>query len=353
MATAIAVIDESGRIDGSLNDDARAIGGASFDAIFFWGAPLVALAFVCLWSSLAIVLPEPIGHGAISLLAGAVAVLTFAHLIAVVPRAYFNREVFADHRARLTIVPVLLVAGFLLSPALLLLGGLTAVFWDVHHTAMQNFGLGRIYDMKAGNNALTLRRVDLVLNWALYVGPLAAGASLLSHFAGFGQLRTIDLAALAEAPGVLQHHSGLIRDFAILAWLGVGAGALIAYRGAMRRGYRLPAHKAALIASTGFVSIAAWGFTPPFMAFAIVNLFHAMQYFAIVWLKEGGRITARLRLAPGRRIALPLFLALCLTFGLAYFAANSFKLFLAPFIACSLLHFWYDSFVWSVRKKQV
>ncbi|MBV9883345.1 MAG: hypothetical protein JO276_10080 [Sphingomonadaceae bacterium] len=353
MATAIAAIDESTGIHGSLNDDARAIGGATFDAIFFWGAPLVALAFVCLWSSFAILLPEQVGHGAVSLLAGAVGVLTFAHLIAVVPRAYFNREVFADHRARLTIAPLLLVAGFLISPALLVLGGLTAVFWDVHHTAMQNFGLGRIYDMKAGNNALTLRRTDLVLNWGLYVGPLAAGASLLSHFAGFGQLRTIDLAALAETPGVLQHHAGLIRDLAIAAWLAVGAGALLAYRLAMRRGYRLPAHKAALIASTGFVSIAAWGFTPPFMAFAIVNLFHAMQYFAIVWLKEGGRITARLRLAPGRRIALPFFLALCGLFGLAYFAANSFKLFLAPFIACSLLHFWYDSFVWSVRKKQV
>ena len=353
MATAIAAIEEAGGISGSLNDDARAIGGASLDAIFFWGAPLVALAFVCLWSSVALVLPERIGHGAVSLLAGAVAVLTFAHLIAVVPRAYFNREVFADHRTRLTIVPVVLVGGFLLSPALLLLGGLTAIFWDVHHTAMQNFGLGRIYDMKAGNNALTLRRMDLVLNWALYVGPLAAGASLLSHFAGFGQLRTIDLATLAEAPGVLQRHEGLIRDLAIAAWLAVGAGAVLAYRSAMRRGYRLPAHKAALIASTGFVSIAAWGFTPPFMAFAIVNLFHAMQYFAIVWLKEGGRITERLRLAPGRRIALPLFLALCAAFGLAYFAANSFKLFLAPFIACSLLHFWYDSFVWSVRKKQV
>ena len=353
MATALAAIDEAGGLHGSLNDDARAIGGASFDAIFFWGAPLVAFAFVCLWSSTAILLPSAVGHGAISLLAGAVAVLTFAHLIAVVPRAYFNREVFADHRARLTVVPILLVAAFLISPALLILGGLTAVFWDVHHTAMQNFGLGRIYDMKAGNQALTLRRTDLVLNWALYVGPLAAGASLLSHFAGFGQLRTIDLASLAEAPGVLRLHAGLIRDLAVAAWLATGLGAFLAYRLAMRRGYRLPAHKAALLASTGFVSIAAWGFTPPFMAFAIVNIFHALQYFAIVWLKEGARITAKLRLAPGRRIALPLFLALCGGFGLAYFAANNFRIFLAPFIACSLLHFWYDSFVWSVRKKQV
>jgi len=270
-----------------------------------------------------------------------------------VPRAYLNREVFAAHARRLTIVPAVLIAAFFLSPALLVLGTLLVVFWDVHHTAMQNFGLGRIYDMKAGNDALALRRTDLVLNWALYVGPLAAGASLLSHFAGFGALRTIDLAALAAAPGVIESHSGPIRALAVAAWAGTFLFAAFAYVGEMRRFYRLPAHKAALLLSTGGVSIAAWGFAPPFMAFAIVNLFHAIQYFAIVWLKEGGRIREKLRLAPRGRIGFPLFLGLCALFGTAYFAANAFKLLLAPFIACSLLHFWYDSFVWSVRKKQV
>ena len=353
MATAIADLAKRSPIEGRLGDDKRAIGGARFDAFCFWGAPLLASLFVWLWASLALALPAPAGRAAIALLVGAVGVLTFAHLIAVVPRAYFNREVFAANARRLTIVPALLIAALFLWPAVLLLGTLLVVFWDVHHTAMQNFGLGRIYDMKAGNDALTLRRTDLALNWALYVGPLAAGASLLSHFAGFGALRTINLETLAAAPGVIESHSAAIRDLAIAAWLSTILGAAILYAGAMRRGYRLPAHKAALILSTGGVSIAAWGFAPPFMAFAIVNLFHAIQYFAIVWLKEGGRIREKLRLAPRGRIGFPAFFALCTLFGLAYFAANNLKLLLAPFIACSLLHFWYDSFVWSVRKKQV
>ena len=45
----------------------------------------------------------------------------------------------------------------------------------------------------------------------------------------------------------------------------------------------------------------------------------------------------------------------CGLFGLGYLAASSGKpgLVLAPFVACSLLHFWYDGFVWSVRKRQV
>ncbi len=353
MATAAAALTGNGPIAGRLDDDARAIGGARFDALCFWGAPLLAALVVWLWASVALALPAAAGQASIALLVGAVGTLTFAHLIAVVPRAYFNREVFAANRGKLTIVPVVLIAALILSPALLVLGTLLVVFWDVHHTAMQNFGLGRIYDMKAGNDARALRRTDLMLNWALYVGPIAAGAALLSHFTGFGPLRTINLETLAAAPGLVQTHSALIRDLAIAGWIGAVGAAALAYRAEMRRGYRMPAHKAALILTTAGVSIAAWGFAPPFMAFAIVNLFHAIQYFAIVWLKEGPRIREKLRLAPGARIALPAFLALCGAFGLAYLAANSFKLFLAPFIACSLLHFWYDSFVWSVRKKQV
>jgi hypothetical protein len=353
MATAVAQLDERHPIDGRLSDDRRAIGGPCFDAFFFWGAPLVASLFVWLWASVAIALPAAAGHAAITTLVGAIGILTFAHLIAVLPRAYFNREVFAANRRRLTIVPALLLAALLLSPAILVLGALLVVFWDVHHTAMQNFGLGRIYDMKAGNDAHALRRTDLVLNWALYIGPIAAGASLLAHFNGFEPLREVNLGALATAPGVVESNSGLIAGLAIAAWTGTIVTTAILYARERRRGYRLPAHKAALILSTGSVSIAAWGFAPPFMAFAIVNLFHAMQYFAIVWLKEGGRISEKLRVAPGRRIAFPIFFTLCTLFGIAYFAANAFKIFLAPFIACSLLHFWYDSFVWSVRKRQV
>ena len=353
MATAIAELAKRPRIEGRLNDSSRAIGGALFDSFFFWGAPLVAALFVWLWASVALALPRAAGHAAVALLVGAIAILTFAHLIAVLPRAYFNREVFAANRRRLTIVPLVLIGGLILSPTFLVLGALLVVFWDVHHTAMQNFGLGRIYDMKAGNDAHALRRTDLALNWALYIGPIAAGASLLAHFNGFAPLRDVNLGALATAPGVVQINSGLIAAVAIAAWTTTIIAAAILYARERRRGYRLPAHKAALILSTGGVSIAAWGFAPPVMAFAIVNLFHAMQYFAIVWLKEGGRISEKLRVAPGRRIAFPIFFILCTLFGIAYFAANAFKLFLAPFIACSLLHFWYDSFVWSVRKKQV
>jgi hypothetical protein len=200
---------------------------------------------------------------------------------------------------------------------------------------MQTFGLGRIYDMKAGNHALVLRRTDLRLNWALYVGP-------------------IGWTTIATFPSLAQSHLTGIGELAILAWLAIAGWAAWDYRAACRAGYRLPVQKVALLGATGFVSIAAWGFATPIVAFAIINLFHAVQYFALVWLKEGDRIAAVLPRAGGsRRIALAAFLLTCGIFGAVYSAIDQKSLLIAPFLACSLLHFWFDSFVWSVRKKQV
>ena len=339
-------------LSGSLADPSRAILGPKRDALLFWGAPLAAFLFVQLWlrgwDSLA---PATVSSNAVVALFGFVSVLTWAHLIAVVPRAYLNPEVFAAYKLRLTIVPVLLLAALFMSHTILVAAAVLAVFWDVHHSAMQNFGFARIYDMKAGNAPNQLRATDLRLNWMLYVGPLAAGAALATHTVYFRQFDGTALGALTSLPGVLDGAHEGIRLAAMLAYAGVIGWAVVDYARAIRAGYRLPAHKLATLVVTGAVSVLAWGFSPPLVALAAINLYHAVQYFALVWVKEGGRMQGR-----GTALRAALLFALgCALFGLAYAAAVSGKptLFVAPFIACSLLHFWYDSFVWSVRKRQV
>jgi len=342
------------RLHGDLADPKGAIGGPVFDALLLWGCPLVSALFVWLWIGGAALLPAAASSAAIATLAVGVSVLTFAHLIAVAPRAYLNREVFESNRLRLTIVPILLVAALTVSPALLVIGGVLAVFWDVHHSAMQSFGLGRIYDMKAGNGALALRRTDLRLNWALYVGPIAAGWSLMDHLSSLEGLGAIGWATVASLPSLAESRLTGIAELAVAAWLAVVGWAAWDYRAAIRQGYRPPVQKVALVGATGFVSIAAWGLATPIVAFAIINLFHAVQYFALVWLKEGGRMTAASgRIGALRWGGLGLFLTLCAAFGFAYQYGRDWRWFAGAFIACSLLHFWYDSFVWSVRKKQV
>jgi hypothetical protein len=339
---------------GSLSDPSRAILGPRRDALVFWGAPLVAFLAVELWlDGWALAAPHDAASVAIKGRFAVIAITTWAHLIAVVPRAYGNRTVFAAHRGKLTVAPIALIATLFLSPIALIAASVLAVFWDVYHSAMQNFGFARIYDMKAGNPPELLRKTDLRLNTLLYVGPLAAGAALATHLQSFAKFDHTALATLASVPGVLAGYNTGIRAVALLAYAIVLVWAILDYRQAMRAGYRLPAHKVATLVSTGAVSILAWGFTPPIVALAVINLYHAVQYFALVWVKEGGRMTQASGGRQGRTMLY--FWGGCILFGLAYAAAmtGSVRVFLAPFIACSLLHFWYDSFIWSVARKHV
>ena len=364
MASISPVQVRAAGLRGSLADPRLAIGGPRFDALLLWGCPLASALLVWFWIAAAGMFSAPTRTLAVTALSVGVVIITFAHLIAVVPRAYMNSEVFETHRRRLIWVPILLIAALLASPALLLLAGVVAVFWDVHHSAMQTFGLARIYDMKAGNPPLELRRVDLRLNWVLYVGPIAAGASLTQHLGYLNGLQPLGWSALTAVPSLAQSHAAGVRNVAVAAWILILLWAAWDYRAAIARGYRLPVHTAALVGTTAFVSVAAWGFATPVVAFAIVNLFHAVQYFALVWLKEGGRIQAGTARLAGRAMADPaaaaqrwaallLFLGLCLAFGIAYHLWRDARWLAGPFIACSLLHFWFDSFVWSVRRKQV
>ncbi|HEU4651374.1 MAG TPA: hypothetical protein VFS49_08160 [Croceibacterium sp.] len=342
-------------VQGSLGDPGLAIASPRADMYAFWGSPVLVAALLLAVTGLVARLPGSLQGPAMIGLFAAANIVTFAHLIAVVPRAYFNRDVRRAHFNRVMIVPVVLLAALLASPPLLVCAVVVAFFWDVHHSAMQTFGLSRIYDLKAGNDSHELRRTDLRLNWALYVGPIAAGASLAAHVGKLGLLGELHWTALATAPGIILGHSSEIRLLALAAWVLFVGWAAHDYHRAIRGGYRIPAPKLALLASTGLTSILMWGFAPPLIAFAAVNLFHTVQYFALVWLKEGGRMREMIGAAApaSPRLAFGVFFGLCLLFGAAYFLVQNDSLLVAPFIVCSLMHFWFDSFIWSVRKKQV
>jgi hypothetical protein len=340
-----------------LSDPALSIISPRADALLLWGSPVIALVFAWAWMRIAGMLPSAEGDHMVGALVALVAILTYAHLVAVFPRAYLNREVFNSHRGRLTIGPLVLISTMLISTPVFVACLIAAIMWDVHHSAMQTFGLGRIYDMKAGNDGNELRRTDMLLNGAMYIGPLAAGAALIAQFHPFQPIGEFGWQALTQVPGVVAGWAGAIRIIAITASLTIVALATVNYARAIRGGsYKLPQHKAVLIATTGTVSLCMWLFTPPFLAYVISNIFHAMQYFAIVWLKEGRRIAGFGR--GGERDASTLaflaFFTLCIAFGTVYWAESGpYRLILVPFIACSLLHFWFDGFVWSVRRKQV
>ena len=96
-------------------------------------------------------------------------------------------------------------------------------------------------------------------------------------------------------------------------------------------------------------------FLPPFHAFFVSNFYHGLQYFAIVWAIENRTIrhAAHLdRMRFGKVAAFVVFCLLLVASGYAYklWGNDTLRLGVAFFTVVTLMHFWYDSFVWQAHK---
>jgi hypothetical protein len=69
---------------------------------------------------------------------------------------------------------------------------------------------------------------------------------------------------------------------------------------------------------------------------------------------EGKRISQLMRLPRYPLIALAIYLGSCIAYGFGVQALDTdLTVLWAITMVVSLMHFWYDAFVWSVRKAQV
>jgi hypothetical protein len=297
------------------------------------------------------------GETGVGLLTG---VLIHAHLVAVVFRSHGNREIFKLHPIRFIVVPIALYIAIVSSEWIAVASMVVATFWDVWHSGAQTFGFARIYDRNHGAPPELGRRLDFWMNQLLYAGPILAGAVLMQHLADFGEFEQFDDKVsnfLILVPADVQRHSST------LAWVVIGGGSafvlfyLFSYYRMWRQGHRFSPLKVWLIASTGLCSILTWGFNSWGEAFFIMNAFHAVQYLALVWASENKQITARLRLSRfsfGRALTFAIFFGSVLAYGFAVELMNADITSLwAVTMVVSLMHFWYDAFIWSVRKKQI
>ena len=232
-----------------------------------------------------------------------------------------------------------------------------ATWWDVYHSALQTFGIGRIYDMRAGNGPMVGRRLDYLINVLLYTGPILAGATLMLHIEDFEDFERVGSVFFTAIPAYTIERQGIIRGFILLVGLPFLAFYLYRYWSYYRQGYKVSHQKVALLASTGFCSIYAWGYNSFGEAFFIMNFFHALQYFALVWWSEKKHMQSLFGLSKfswGRPATFVLFLAIAFGYGLWAEVGNMGNDFVFnAVLVVSIMHFWYDGFIWSVRKKQV
>ena len=158
-------------------------------------------------------------------------------------------------------------------------------------------------------------------------------------------------------PQAAEGNAALVRVIAIATMAVACVVYVVAQWRVAQTGASVSPHKVALLTTTVVVQILAWGFSPPAIAFMVVNLYHAVQYFGLVWRQEGARAPAHLGIGKGalaRPLALALVFVLPALYGLSESAtAHKWNVLTAVFLSVTLLHFWMDGFIWSVRKKTV
>ncbi len=345
------------------------IAGPISDTIFLIAAPLLGV-LVLLPFHLSPIMNYPLEQVgsyfyATTLKDAFMGVVISSHLVIVFFRSHGNPRVFRRHPIRFTVVPAFLLTAMLLSPAVVAVVGILSIWWDVYHSSLQTFGIGRIYDQKRGNDLQVGRRLDYVLNLLIYAGPIVGGASLFLHIANhdrhLGSMPALGEALFDQIPVVANIYS----RYATLALLAFAIPFCVyyvyAYWRLQRRGYRVSFQKVFLMAFLVPVSVVCWGFNSFAEAFFVMNFFHSWQYFFLVWHIEGRNLTPLFRLDRfryGSQVALAFYVFAGVGFGVwatfpwlgLHFTDHTM---LSILTTVAILHFWYDGFIWSVSRGHV
>lgn len=329
-----------------------------YDWVFFLLPPLVSLLIGMLVSGTSFDTDRFWLHGRrvtwTTLLLG---IFVNAHLVAVFVRSHLDPKVFPRHKFRFLVLPILLVVAMMTSMWAVVITTVLVTFWDVWHSALQTFGLGRIYDRNQGNDPLVGRRLDFALNLLLYMGPIVSGATMYAHFQKFELFADVDALFFTQIPTALTNHQRGISWAVVLGGSAFLLFYILYYLRLAQRGYKIGIQKVFLYVTTGFCSIWAWGFNPFGQAFLIMNLFHALQYFGLVWWSERKVLVRRMRLenvAWSGPIAALVFVVVTFGYGaMAEIVADEQRFLWSIVQTVALLHFFYDGFIWSVRNEQV
>ncbi len=273
-------------------------------------------------------------------------------------RAYGDRALFQRFRTRFLLAPLFLLvvcAGF--AVAGLHAVAALALLWGIWHGWMQTYGFARIYDGKRGAADPRTARIDFLLCAVFF-----ASAVVISPYRSFQLLDLFARCGMPVPPAVVMQ---TLRGVAVAAI----AVVVLAYVGQSIRNARAggPAslQKHLLLAS----SCAAWWIATnhvPSLIFglALFEVFHDVQYLAIVWAfnrqraRKGGDCGIVTRwLFRGGVVSVAVYLGLVLAYGamgplLERAGEGGLRDGLAGvLLASQLLHFYFDGFLWKVRER--
>ncbi len=272
-------------------------------------------------------------------------------------RAYGDRDLFRRFRFRFIVAPALLgtaclFAAFYNIHALIL----ASVAWAIWHALMQTYGFIRIYAARAGENSPFDRWLDFSICFLWFSGAILLNENPLK----------LMLSRWYRCGGFLIPASWI--DSLQGLWLGLlaiasGLWIIRLIYGCVKGSFPSPVKVLVTISSVGFYWYAYAIAGNILIGAAMFEVFHDVQYLAIVWLFNRRRVEqsdnagAFLKFVFGRSGALiGIYVGLCFAFGsfrfLEYGLADGVarNVVLAFLATSGLLHYYYDGFIWKIRE---
>ena len=272
-------------------------------------------------------------------------------------RAYGDRALFERFRWRFILAPLFLLVTCVAFYWWDLKGIILVVFfWGVWHGMMQTYGFCRIYDAKTGSFAGLNRRLDfwLCAIWfaaAVVLSPMRMTDTLDAFYSSGGPF---------IQPWILH---AVQRGFVFLA-LAVSILFVANFVWMSTRAKRPNPVKLVLL----ITSISFWWYCNNLVSnllvgIALFEVFHDVQYLSLVWIYNRNRVEKDQNIGGFMRFIfrrsgslVGLYLGLIFAYGsLAYFNSQlqieTIKRVLTGVVSAStLLHFYYDGFIWKVRE---
>ena len=273
-------------------------------------------------------------------------------------RAYGDRALFERFKWRFIFAPLFLLVTCVAFFWWDLRGILLIVFfWGVWHGLMQTYGFCRIYDAKTGTFDTLTRRLDFAMCLIWFATAVALSPYRLSD--------TLDTYYMCGGPfippSVVQLGQNLILGAAVFVSLLFAAHFVRTWIAGSRPN---PVKLVLLV-----TSIAFWWYCNNLVSnilvgIALFEVFHDVQYLSLVWIYNRNRVEKDSNIGGFMRFVfrrsgslMGLYVGLVLAYGSvsyinAHIGMDTIKRILTGVVTAStLLHFYYDGFIWKVRER--
>lgn len=314
--------------------------------------PVADVALALCWVPCALVAHAVEGSPAVlRSLVGAVMFLSFAHQPLTLPLVYGSPWRLSAHRRLFLWCPVVALAVVVVASQVAMVAvAVVGALWNAEHTVMQRYGITRIYGRRAGDDQARIEKV-LYLGWLL--------------------LPLLWITANGELPGIVSKLStGNIVEKALPLLARLSAQARLAvpvlaiglavvtvqWLAGERRAGPNPA-KRLYVAST--VALLATATIDPIAAVVGLVASHSVEYFVIVnrsvtgEAAHQGPLGTLVRRRHGRAVFFGAYAAAATSLFLAIYRLAQPRALLVAVLTIGALHFFYDSFIWKLRRPEV